>query len=813
MIPALVWIVLTGAAALIVMTDLVAERRLARWQSSTSFPAIVIESERVDPSIPRNLFGTGPAVEVATHAPPRSDREVKPYQEMMARAERASRAVSGVAPFVLLEGVLRNGSHFATVSVRGVDEARERSLGRLPRAIVSGSIQGLSGASEGVVIGESLARELGLRPGRQAGLVTPTGEVQTLTVIGTFRTGDPEIDRGICYIDLALAQRLKGMEQNAVTGIGVEVRDPGEVDEVARTLDSATGYRAVPRRDLEATRLSVHRWEIGGGMALVGLLLLAGMLGLAVALRPAPAETLSASPGGMAAEGIVSGLIGGSLAVALGTLAITLLDARSFLPSIAADGAVHYTAVPLSNIASVDLLLFGLVIAASFAAALPASLALRRRTVRSAEERTVRSAEEVSAGTFGQLRRSASARLRRHPRRAAVILTAMSGAAMLLVVLLSFFDGLLDTFTARITEVGPQVTMTAISPENVRRDLLVDNGGIPAAIELVKRVERKDRPRIRNAMTYTRAIEELYGRRVLAASPVLATEALVAFGANQATIPIRGVLPERERTIVDLADHLRSGSIRRLEMEWNSILLGSRIAERLGIRTGERMRLVSLAGESYIVQVAGIYALGVETYDRGALVNLRLAEALEHALPGEANAIELRLRDRATAPAVAADLAELTGRRTETWKETHAGSIAAYRGLRDLFVAVGVLLVILAGLAASLLMPEPDAGDEMVRGGTAVAMIEGGMLGLMAGLLGAILGAVAVALLAFVPGHALANAPALIELSTLPMRLDISYLAVAAGGTLLAGLLAGLLAAPARSADSVQSVVQPTFLQ
>lgn len=799
---ALFGIGLAGGAALLLLAMVTSVRDLERERAALAFPDIMVEAGGIDHITPRNLFGAGPVVEVATHVPPGADQAVKPFPEAIAHAQRIG-GVASATPYVLLVGVLRNGSHVQQVTVHGIDPAQERKAPAVPTLLAPGLLDALLRRPEGVVIGADAARRLGVLVGRTLQLVTPGGEVRSLVVAGTFRVGVPGLDRERCYVSLSLAQSLRGMRSDAATGLSVHLRNAADAAAVASELGRATGYEAMPRARLATRMFDREEWMMFGAIALaIALLLTIPFIGTTLLIPALNDGGRSGFRTRLLFESFMLGAAAGLLALALGAMAVVALDAGIPLPLAGADGGIRIEQVVPAIDGMVAGGIFGCVLLLSLAAAPLAAVAMRRGGA-------------ALQNREGAMSEGALPRLRSHRRSAGMVVSALSVAAALLLAALSLFDGLLRSFGERLTSVGPHVTMTAESPENVRRDLLVESGdGSPAAIELVKRVSREDRPRIRNAMTYVHAIEQLYGRRMTAVSPFLLTEAFVAFGAHQATIPIRGILPEHEQAMVDLDAHILAGSRRRLEMMWNSLLLGKRTADELGIRVGERLRLVSLTGDLYIVQVAGIYALGVESYDRGALVNLKLAQALEHALPGEANGIALQLRNGAESATVAAEIASLTGRRTETWEQTQATTLLACTILRDLFVACGALLVILAGLMCGYIMSLWSVRDRELQsagrsraGSVASRLIQGMVIGVLSGVVGIVLGAILTGLCSLLPTSLVPSGLMMFDFRTFPVVADPWYYLMAFGAAFIVPLLAALIVPGTNGTASIRTDV------
>jgi lipoprotein-releasing system permease protein len=315
-------------------------------------------------------------------------------------------------------------------------------------------------------------------------------------------------------------------------------------------------------------------------------------------------------------------------------------------------------------------------------------------------------------------------------------------------------------------------------------------------------------------MTTLRLIERTLGDRITAASPYLTTQALAAYGTNEVTLPINGVIPEREAAITDLAKYLRSGSIARLEATYDGMLIGEKIAADLGVGAGDRIQLVSLGGEVVQVRIVGVYRLGVEAVDRSAFVNIRMAQALDKALTGDATGIGFQLRNVAEAPEVARVIEKLTGRMAETWQQTNAGVISVFVFLRILFMVVVGFVIVICGfgvaniLITTVLEKQRDIAVMRSFGVTRgsimrIYLLQGLIIALAGSILGCIVGAVAIKLMGLVPTGGTAGVAA-IETKTFQMGWSPWYFVVAIASTLVVSAVAAI--APARSAARVAPV-------
>ncbi len=151
--------------------------------------------------------------------------------------------VRGTAPFVASQAMLAQGSVLRGALVRGIDPTVEGAVSELPLQIRDGSLEGLQPGAFGIVLGRSLARQLGLLPGDSLMVVSPEGTVtpagvsprmRQFTVVALFESGHHEFDSSLAFTHLSDAQRL--FRDQGLMGLRVAIADMQRAPQVAREL-------------------------------------------------------------------------------------------------------------------------------------------------------------------------------------------------------------------------------------------------------------------------------------------------------------------------------------------------------------------------------------------------------------------------------------------------------------------------------------------------------------------------------------------------------------------------------------------------
>ena len=157
--------------------------------------------------------------------------------------------VEGVAPFVQAQGMLTASGRVQAVLVTGVSPDLESTVSIAARQMTEGELSSLETGEYRIVLGELLARFLGVNVGDKVNLVLPEASVSVagviprlkrFTVSGIFSVG-AELDANLAYIHIDDAARLKRLPKSTVDGVRLKFVDlfsaPSRVNELARDFD------------------------------------------------------------------------------------------------------------------------------------------------------------------------------------------------------------------------------------------------------------------------------------------------------------------------------------------------------------------------------------------------------------------------------------------------------------------------------------------------------------------------------------------------------------------------------------------------
>jgi lipoprotein-releasing system permease protein len=160
-----------------------------------------------------------------------------------------TQGVEHAVPYVEVQAMIAAGTRVVGAAVRGVDPVQEApTLGLLSR-LQEATPASLSAGRWNIVLGDALARELGVKRGDRVIVMAPQGSatpdglaprMRTFTVAGTFSSGMYEFDRGLALVELGDAQRLFRLG-DAVSGVRLALTDPLRAADTVRDLALALG--------------------------------------------------------------------------------------------------------------------------------------------------------------------------------------------------------------------------------------------------------------------------------------------------------------------------------------------------------------------------------------------------------------------------------------------------------------------------------------------------------------------------------------------------------------------------------------------
>lgn len=305
--------------------------------------------------------------------------------------------------------------------------------------------------------------------------------------------------------------------------------------------------------------------------------------------------------------------------------------------------------------------------------------------------------------------------------------------------------------------------------------------------------------------------------RVLAAAPFIQGQGMVTGGGDVRGVMLNGILPEQERSVSIIENHMIEGELEDLVSGEFGIIVGRTMARSLRLGVGDRLTVVlpeaSVTPAGVLPRlkrftVKGIFSVGAELDGNYTLIHMDDAAKLMRT-GGRAEGVRLLVDDLFAAPKVAEEAArQLDGRYfISDWTRTHGNLFQAIRMEKTM---IGLLLMFIVAVAAfnivsTLVMVVTDKTADIAilrtMGATPgrimrIFIVQGAVIGVFGTLVGTTLGILgALNISAFISwlekalGHQFLSADVYF-ISYLPSQLQMQDVMIISGAGLAMSLMA-----------------------
>lgn len=331
--------------------------------------------------------------------------------------------------------------------------------------------------------------------------------------------------------------------------------------------------------------------------------------------------------------------------------------------------------------------------------------------------------------------------LREGKAQSALILVGIAIGVAVIVFLTALITGLQSNIIQRT--LGTQAHIKVQQTDEHNRIV----GPEPNSAQLTIESKRAQRLRSINNWQQVRDVLDTLPR-VTAVSPIISGPAFARRGESLQSVALVGIDAPRYLRIIPVKDDMIAGVFR---IGAGDTVIGKQLATNLGMRVGDKLRLDGGQGRESILNVAGIFELGVRELDaRYVYLDMKQAQSLLD-LPGAATVIDVTVDDIFEAQKIAERVARLTGLKVENWMETNTQLMNALRSqslstqMISVFVALSVALGIASVLTVSVVQRTREIGILRAMGSTrqqmlTVFLVQGALFGLSGSILGTAVG-------------------------------------------------------------------------
>jgi len=256
------------------------------------------------------------------------------------------------------------------------------------------------------------------------------------------------------------------------------------------------------------------------------------------------------------------------------------------------------------------------------------------------------------------------------------------------IMMAALMEGSQDDFIKRLVDALPHIAISderetpALQPAQLRYDAAEIHG-------LTPEVRRRG---IKNPKATIASLEAWVPG---AFTPSVKASGLLRYAGRDVSVSIIGIDPPTEVKVSSLAGYMREGTIESLYRATNAMILGDRLAEKLGARVGVTLTVLAPSGVRINGNVVGLFHSGLRQVDEGtAYVLLKTAQILENQI-GLVNEIRIRVPDPLHSRPIAMRIAAETGYKALSWEEAHEDLLSTFE-IRNIlmFTIVGAILLV-----------------------------------------------------------------------------------------------------------------------
>jgi len=162
-------------------------------------------------------------------------------EQQVLTAVRSHPGVVGASPYIVINGLLQNNIKMKALQMRAIEPESETQVTSIEKYIKQGGWELLTRTENGLILGEPVAKQLGLSVGQRVTLLLPQeGETKlkaprkfSFILTGTFKMGG-QVDTTLGFIHINKAKQMLNIEH--ATGIAFKVDDVLQAQVISREV-------------------------------------------------------------------------------------------------------------------------------------------------------------------------------------------------------------------------------------------------------------------------------------------------------------------------------------------------------------------------------------------------------------------------------------------------------------------------------------------------------------------------------------------------------------------------------------------------
>jgi lipoprotein-releasing system permease protein len=256
------------------------------------------------------------------------------------------------------------------------------------------------------------------------------------------------------------------------------------------------------------------------------------------------------------------------------------------------------------------------------------------------------------------------------------------------IMMAALMEGSQADFMRQLIDALPHITVSdeQRDPEHQPAEIAY------AAAQIFGLTPETRRRGIKNPMAILASLERWVPGAV---APSVQTKAILRYAGRDVAASVTGIDPHREPRVSSLPRQMRKGALPALYRATNAVILGDRLADKIGARIGANITVQTSDGARLNAQVVGLFHAGIRQIDEStAYVLIKTGQILAQQT-GLVNEIRIRVDDPMAARTVAQRVERETGYKAVSWQEAHEDLMSAFV-VRNfvMYTVVGAILLV-----------------------------------------------------------------------------------------------------------------------
>jgi lipoprotein-releasing system permease protein len=394
------------------------------------------------------------------------------------------------------------------------------------------------------------------------------------------------------------------------------------------------------------------------------------------------------------------------------------------------------------------------------------------------------------------------------PKQTIIAMLGVTFGIGMFIAMVSLMTGL-NNFTE-------ELTMTSSPDIHIYHDVTESRESIIAQVNndglnvIHHQKPKNETAKLRNAMQIAELIRK--DKRVTGVAPSISSQVFYNYGPVQLPGNILGVDIMEEDKLFDLREKMKQGRIEDLKANHDGIIMGSGLARKLNMQSGDRVVITTPQGYTMTLKVVGIFQMGLGAVDNvRSYANFSTVQTILQQDHLYITDINIKLIDLHEARKIAPEFQKMFGYKAEDWETANATFLTGNIIRNILTYSVSITLLVVAGFGIynilnmtiynkmkdiAILKAMGFAGKDVKQ----IFMIQSLVIGFFGSVLGLVIGYLLSSLIAQAPF----NGGDFVSLDHFPVNFDPKYYIIGIVFGVTTTAFAGYM--PSRKASKVDPI-------